>query len=94
MNPLLAPLTEEQQKLLALLLAIYRQHRSWPLWQFVEQSMDLEGVDASGVMSNLPQLGRKHGIYGLAYGLTWTPRALGTNYQLADPVGLTVLGSL
>ena len=92
-NPLLAPLTADQRELLGLLERTYRENRVWPPWQFVEQSMDLIGLNAMGVMTSLPQLGRKHGIYGLTYGLTWSHGMVGgVVYQSGDPIGLTMLG--
>ncbi|MGK2957008.1 MAG: TIGR02391 family protein [Acidimicrobiales bacterium] len=55
--------------------------------------MDLVGLDAMAVMGSLPQVGRKHGVYGLTYGLTWSRgSAGGVVYQPGDPVGLTLLG--
>jgi hypothetical protein len=92
-TPLLAPLTADQRDLLGLLERTYRENKVWPPWQFVEQSMDLMGLDAMGVMTSLPQLGKKHGIYGLTYGLTWSHGMVGgVVYQPSDPVGLTMLG--
>lgn len=51
------------------------------------------GLDAMGVMASLPQLGKKHGIYGLTYGLTWSHGMVGgVVYQPGDPIGLTMIG--
>ncbi|MGO8864454.1 MAG: TIGR02391 family protein [Acidimicrobiales bacterium] len=55
--------------------------------------MDRKNLNALKIMESLPQVGRKHGIYGLTYGLTWSRGMVGgVSYQPDDPVGLTVLG--
>ena len=93
MANLLDPVTDDQRKLLTLMEESHRENQVWPTWQYVEQSMDLEGLDALAVLTSLPQLGQKHGIYGLTYGLTWGRGTVGgVVYQPSDPVGLTVLG--
>jgi hypothetical protein len=56
-NPLLAPLTADQVRVIELVASVYQDQRSWPPWQFIEQSMDKEGIDASSVISTLPRLG-------------------------------------
>lgn len=92
-NPLLGPLSSEQREVIRLLEATYRLQRTWPLWQFVEEVMDRSGIDALGATKSMPQLGRKHGIYGLTYGLIWTQgMAGGVTFQPGDPIGLTVVG--
>lgn len=89
----MAPLNQEQREIIRLLEQTYRQQRSWPPWQFVEEMMDRAGVDALAVMSTMPQVGRKQGIYGLSYGLTWSHGMVGgVVYQPGDPIGLTVVG--
>lgn len=92
-NPLLAPLTPEQQLLVELLSSTYREQRSWPPWQFVEQTMDNDGIDdAAGVLDTFPRVGNKNYVYGLSYGLTWSQGNLGATLQPNDPIGLTVAG--
>ncbi|MFI4971036.1 MAG: TIGR02391 family protein [Hyphomicrobiales bacterium] len=92
-NPLLSPLDNEQQQLVALLEQTYQENHSWPPWQFVEQSMDIRGLNAINIIGSLPVVGRRYGIYGLKYGLTWSHGMVGgIVYQPGDPVGLTVLG--
>ena len=92
-NPLLAPLTSEQREVIRLLESTFRRQRSWPPWQFVEEVMDRSGIDALATTKTMPQLGRKHGIYGLTYGLIWTQgMAGGVTFQPGDPIGLTVVG--
>lgn len=92
MNPLLLPLSEEQRTVLALLEQTYRHRRVWPPWQFVEGTLEARQIEATEVISALPQVGRTQGIYGLSYGLTWTRGSPGIALQPADPVGLTVVG--
>jgi hypothetical protein len=92
-NPLLAPLTTDQRRIVELLASTYRQQRSWPPWQFVEQTMDNSGIDdAASVFATFPRVGNRNYVYGLSYGLTWTQGALGANLQPNDPIGLTVAG--
>jgi hypothetical protein len=87
------PLPEEQLRLIDLLERTYQENRTWPPWQFVEQSMDIENLDGLSIASSLPQAGQKQGIYGLRYGLTWSKGMVdGVIYQPGDPIGLTVLG--
>lgn len=92
MNLLLAPLTTEQQQIIELLASTYREHRSWPPWQFIEGSMDSAGVDAASVLATFPRLGNPNYVYGFSYGLTWTQGSLGSSPQPNDPVALTVAG--
>lgn len=92
MNPLLAPLTTEQQQIIELLASTYREHRSWPPWQFIEGSMDSAGIDAASVLATFPRLGNPNYVYGFSYGLTWTQGSLGSSPQPNDPVALTVAG--
>lgn len=90
---LLTPLTAGQQHIIELLASIYREQRSWPPWQFVEQTLDNEAIDdASGLLANFPRVGNEHLVYGLSYGLTWTQGTPGVNLQPNDPVGLTFAG--
>lgn len=92
-NPLLAPLNTEQHEVIRLLEATFRQQRTWPPWQFVEEVMDRSGIDALAATKSMPQLGRKHGIYGLTYGLIWTHgMAGGATFQPGDLIGLTMAG--
>jgi hypothetical protein len=62
-SPLLAPLTTEQQQLVELLGSTYREQRSWPPRQFVEQTMDKGGLDAASVLATF-RVGNKHYVYG------------------------------
>ena len=91
-NPLLAPLTTDQQQIVELLASTYREQRSWPPWQFIEGSMDSAGVDAASVLATFPRLGNPNYVYGFSYGLTWTQGSLGSSPQPSDPVALTVAG--
>ena len=75
-----------------LLSDTFRTHGAWPPRQFVEQTIDNEGLDPVAIVARLPTLGRSRGIYGLTYGLVWTRGNFGSLYQPSDPVGLTVAG--
>jgi hypothetical protein len=92
-NRLLTPLTPEQQQLVKLLSSTYREQRSWPPWQFVEQTMVNDGIDdVANVLATLPRVGNTNYVYGPSYGLTWTQGNFGASLQPNDPIGLTVAG--
>jgi hypothetical protein len=91
-NPILAPLTADQVRIIELVASVYQNQRSWPPWQFIEQSMDKEGIDASSVLSTLPRLGSPNYAYGFSYGLTWMQGSPGSSPQPNDSVALTVAG--
>ena len=92
-NPLLVPLTPDQKQLVEILASTYKQQRSWPPWQFIEQTMDNNGIaDVASVLATFPRVGNKNYVYGLSYGLTWTQGNPGAALQPNDPIGLTVAG--
>jgi len=77
MHTLLRPVNESQGRLLTLLGHTFRDRGYWPSWQFVEASLDREGVEPFSVVETLPDIGTRQGIYGLTYGLVWTQGMLG-----------------
>jgi hypothetical protein len=92
-NPLSGPLENDAQRfLITLLYNTYRETQRWPNWQFVLHSLGKEGLEAADIMESLPVLGRKQGVYGFSYGLTWSQASLGMRPQLGHRVGLTVAG--
>lgn len=88
MNPLLAEPTIEQRLLLETVyrgrgLANTASKRRWPIFQYVEQELAREGLDAMKLISDCPIVGD----FGGKYGWTWC-----ATHQAADEIGLTVAG--
>lgn len=90
-NPLLEPLAPEQ---LMLLQAIYRPFADtgeWPIWQYVDLTLDAAALDAATVLSSLPTVRRSNDPIAARYGLTWTMNS----HFYAQPdqqIALTVAG--
>jgi hypothetical protein len=62
-GPLLAPLTGDQQALIEAVAAGFFQIEQWPDWEFVDETLDGQGIDAAKVWAGLP---REH-THGYSY---------------------------
>ena len=91
-NPLIGPLSADQERLISLLAHTYTDRGQWPPWQFVDETLQRQGIDPVPTLGGLPVVGRRSGIYGLQYGPTWREGNFSVEPQLADRVGLTVAG--
>lgn len=82
-HPLVAPLTEEQQKLVDVVAdAFVREDYQWPFFDYVEGTLDDDGLDAVEVLSSFPVIGR------WGYGaIAWT-----RNNSPESEVALTIVG--
>lgn len=87
-SPLLAPLSEEQQRLVDRVAeAFLRSGYQWPFYSYLEWVYDAEGDDAWVILQSFPQLGR------FGYGPVWWVR--GSPNVRPGPeaeVALTILG--
>ncbi len=85
---LLAPLNEEQQQVIDLIAQGFRAAGGqWPIFDFLEGSLDFVQLDAWAVLESLPRA-EGHGEYCAA----WWPRRPGQKPAPDQQVGLTVLG--
>jgi hypothetical protein len=88
---LLADLSHEQLLLLRGTFTPWSRMGRWPIWAYVDQRLDAEGLVAADVLASLPGVGEALGGRAL-YGLTWYVTS-GSRVPAADtPVALTVAG--
>lgn len=57
-NPLLEPLSVEQRSLLATIYRPFADTGEWPIWQYIDPTLDGVGLDAATVLSSLPTVRR------------------------------------
>jgi hypothetical protein len=80
---MLAPPTSEQQSLIDVVARIYLEHGKWPTWQWLDETLERNGMDATSILASLPRTGS----YGYGY-----LRPLNPFPQPLGPVRLTVAG--
>jgi hypothetical protein len=84
-------LSQDQLQLLEVIFEPFDQDRGWPVWQYVDLTMDAGfGLDAAAVLDSLPVAGY-HSPMSMSYGLTWRE----DSYMQPQPgthVALTVAG--
>lgn len=83
-DPLLHPLSEAQQTLLAIVGDAVLATGDWPVFQYVQAKLDDRGFDCDEVLSSLPSFSHMH----LRYSLVWHDHTRGEG----SPVKLTVAG--
>jgi hypothetical protein len=91
------PLSLDQKRLLHTIYDPFHGSGDWPVWQYVDQMMDVQfGLDAAVVLASLPMAGDSAGASSLCYGLTWpgdTRRYRHPDAEIALTVaGLTYVG--
>lgn len=75
--------TSEQQVLLDAVTGIYLEYEKWPTWQWLEETLERDGLDAASIVASLP---RTHSYgYGFLRGLRDMPQRL-------DTIKLTIAG--
>jgi len=88
------PLGQEPMQLLQVIHEPFAQAGDWPIWQYVDLTLDTKwGLDATAVLATLPTI-RHHNpaMWSSKYALTWHTNAI-TGPPLPDqPIGLTVAG--
>jgi hypothetical protein len=75
--------TTEQQALLNAVARIYLEHEKWPTWQWLNEMLERNGLDATSILASLPRTNS----YGYSY-----LRRLNPSPQPLDKVRLTVAG--
>lgn len=65
---LAAPLSDEQNALLNVMANAFFADNQWPVWDYVQRMLYLEGLDADTVLKSLPVVGAT-GSLGPSYGL-------------------------
>ncbi len=64
-------LTEDQICLLRAIHGPFSQSGEWPLWQYVDLTLDAKfGLDAAVLLESLPSAGQRNPL-SMSYGLTW-----------------------
>jgi hypothetical protein len=89
MNPLLVTPTDAQRRFLEVIWQTYSSRDDWPIYQYVDGTLDAEGIDAQSVLLSCPTL-QSHLGPG-RYGWTWhvgNPGVPGDDVK----IGLTVIG--
>jgi hypothetical protein len=84
-------LSQDQLRLLQVIFEPFDQDRGWPVWQYVDLTLDNRfRLDAAAVLDSLPMVG-DHSPMSMSYGLTWRE----DSYMQPQPqthVALTVAG--
>jgi hypothetical protein len=75
--------TIEQQSLIDDVARIYLQHGKWPTWQWLDETVERGGLDATSILATLPRTGS----YGYGY-----LRQLNPSPQPLSEVRLTIAG--
>ena len=75
--------TTEQQSLIDAVARIYLELGKWPTWQWLDETLERDGLDATSILASLPRTGS----YGYGY-----LRPLNPSPQALNPVRLTVAG--
>jgi hypothetical protein len=84
-------LSQDQLRLLQVIFEPFDQDREWPVWQYVDLTVDARfGLDAAAVLDSLPMVGY-HSPMSVSYGLTWREDSY-TQPQPRTHVALTVAG--
>jgi hypothetical protein len=66
------PLSSEQTKLISTIYEPYGLSGEWPIWQYVDISLDALGLDAAAVLSSLPSVRSSDAaMWASSYALTW-----------------------
>lgn len=73
----------EQQVLLDAVARIYLEHEKWPTWQWLNEMLERDGLDAKSILASFPRTKS----YGYSY-----VRALNASPQPLDKVRLTIAG--
>lgn len=90
-SPLRGPLASGQRLLLETIYEPYDRLRRWPIWQYVDLTMDAHKLDASTVLRSLPSVQSARSLPGSGYGLIWYANQ--SSPPMPDqPVGLTIAG--
>ncbi len=85
MTSLLDPLTEDQQELVEIVAQVFLKHGRWPIFDYVEKTLDRDRIDANHAIATFPSSERLYG--GGPYSAVWTTG--GGNDRTVE---LTVLG--
>jgi hypothetical protein len=64
------PLSGDQMRLLGVIHEPFARNAEWPVWQYVDLTLEAEGLDAAAVLASLPQVGERSPT-SLSYGLIW-----------------------
>jgi hypothetical protein len=75
--------TTEQQSLIDAVARIYLEHGKWPTWQWLDETLERDGRDATSILASFPRTGS----YGYGY-----LRQLNPSPQPLSEVRLTVAG--
>lgn len=90
-NPILQPLTDSQVALLATVYQGLVRSDEWPIWQYVELTLDQRhGLDAGEVLLSLPRISRPQPMLGAYYLLSGLQ--FGNVPAKDQRVGLTIGG--
>lgn len=88
-NRLLAPLSHEQARFIELMgQGFSHDSGKWPIFDFLEGSLDFEGLDAWTVLESFPRLDG----HGGSYAAVWFPRVPGRKPGPNESIALTALG--
>jgi hypothetical protein len=74
----------EQRRFLDLVADVYLDHAEWPVWAWMEEMLDRDGLDAEEIAASLPREPT------VGYGLVFPNR--NTVHTPQDRVGLTIAG--
>lgn len=84
---LLDSLADNQQRMVELIAqAFVANSWTWPVFDYVEAQLEIDGIDAWTELEKLPQ------HQGSGYAAAWWSRAGGAKPAAHEPVGLTVVG--
>lgn len=84
-------LLQDQLRLLQVIFEPFDQDRGWPVWQYVDLTLDAKfGLDAAVVLDSLPVAGHRSPM-SMSYGLTWREDS-NMQPQPGTHIALTVAG--
>lgn len=94
MSALREPLTEAQDELINVIYEPFQLSGRWPIWQFVDLTLDSMGLDASEVLTSLPRVRNANpGMWSSTYSLTSHMNMSSSAVPLPDQqISLTVAG--
>lgn len=90
-SPLWQRLSDEQMKLIETIYEPFGRSAEWPIWQYVDLTLDAWGTDAATLLASLPRVGGP-GPTTPRYALTWYMNSGMFVPQPDQPIALTVAG--
>lgn len=75
MAEILGPLTVDQRRLVDVVWRAFLDTKQWPLFQYVEATLDRDGWDAVAVLASFPCLGSPVDRSGPRYSVVWYERS-------------------